>query len=86
MNGSGEKADVQAHSDSDRRSELAGRALAHGLALAKELKAPVTVLTVTQLWSAPEMALFSAGKANLDPMRQIEDFGQGDTRLRRTKG
>ena len=46
-------------------SELAGRALAHGLALAKELNAPVTVVTVTQPWSAPEMALFSAGKANL---------------------
>ena len=33
-------------------SELAGRALAHGLALAKEVKASVTVVTVTQLWSA----------------------------------
>ncbi len=55
-------------------SELAGRALAHGLALAKELKTPVTVVTVTQRWSAPEMALFSAGKANLDPVRQFEDM------------
>ena len=55
-------------------SELAGRALAHGLALAKKLDAPVTVVTVTQPWSAPEMALFSAGKANLDPVRQFEDM------------
>ena len=39
-------------------SELAGRALAHGLALAKELKAPVTVV----------------GKANLDPVHQFEDM------------
>jgi nucleotide-binding universal stress UspA family protein len=55
-------------------SELAGRALAHALALAKELKAPVSVVTVTQLWSAPEMALFRAGKANFDPVRQFEDM------------
>jgi len=54
-------------------SELAGRALAHGLALAKELKAPVTVVTVTQLWSALEMA-HEAGKANLNPVRQFEDM------------
>ena len=33
-------------------SELAGRAVAHGLTLAKELKAPVVVVTVTPMWSA----------------------------------
>ena len=62
-------------------SELAGRALAHGLALANELKAPVTVVTVTQLWSAPEMALFSAGKANLDPVRQFEDMAAASAKV-----
>ena len=62
-------------------SELAGRALAHGLALAKELNAPVTVVTVTQPWSAPEMALFSAGKANLDPVRQFEDMAAASAKV-----
>jgi nucleotide-binding universal stress UspA family protein len=37
-------------------SELAGRAVAHGLKLAKELKVPVVVVTVTQMWSALEIA------------------------------
>ena len=37
-------------------SELAGRAVAHGLKLAKELKAPVVVVTVTPMWSALEIA------------------------------
>ena len=55
-------------------SELADRALAHGLALAKELKAPVTVVTVTQLWSALEMAQEAGIKANLNPVRQFEDM------------
>ena len=55
-------------------SELAGRALAHGLALAKELKAPVTVVTVTQLWSALEMAQEAGIKANVNPVRQFEDM------------
>src|SRR5512139_1921700 len=62
-------------------SELAGRALAHGLALARELNAPVTVVTVTQPWSAPEMALFSAGKANLDPVRQFEDMAAASAKV-----
>ncbi len=62
-------------------SELADRALTHGLALAKELKAPVTVVTITQLWSVPERALFSAGKANLDPMRQFEDMAAASAKV-----
>jgi len=61
-------------------SELAGRALAHGLALAKELKAPVTVVTVTQLWSALEMAA-EAGKANLDPVRKFEDMAAASAKV-----
>jgi nucleotide-binding universal stress UspA family protein len=37
-------------------SELAGRALAHGLKLAKELKDAVVIVTVSQMWSALEIA------------------------------
>ena len=37
-------------------SDLADRALVHGLALAKEVKASVTLVTVTHLWSALDMA------------------------------
>jgi nucleotide-binding universal stress UspA family protein len=37
-------------------SELAGRAVAHGLKLAKELKVPVVVVTVTPMWSGLEIA------------------------------
>ena len=37
-------------------SELAIRALVHGLKLAKELKVPVAVVTVTPMWSALEIA------------------------------
>ena len=37
-------------------SELAGRAVAHGLKLAKELNVPVVVVTVTRMWSALEIA------------------------------
>ena len=54
-------------------SELAGRALAHGLALAKEVKASVTVVTVTQLWSALDMA-HKAREGNRDPLNQFEEM------------
>jgi nucleotide-binding universal stress UspA family protein len=37
-------------------SEIAGRALAHGLILAQQVKARVTLVYVTQLWSALDMA------------------------------
>ncbi len=33
-------------------SELADRAVAHGLKLANEVKARVTIVTVTELWAA----------------------------------
>jgi nucleotide-binding universal stress UspA family protein len=36
-------------------SELAGKAVSHGLALAKELNAAVTVVTVTELWPVLDM-------------------------------
>ena len=37
-------------------SDLANRALVHGLKLAKELKVPVVVVTVTPMWSPLEIA------------------------------
>lgn len=37
-------------------SELAGRAVAHGVGLAKSLGASVTIVTVTENWSAVDMA------------------------------
>lgn len=37
-------------------SELANKAVTHGIALAKAVKAPVTIVTVTDIWSSFEMA------------------------------
>mgnify|MGYP001168724793 CR=1 FL=1 len=37
-------------------SEVAGRAVAHAIALAADQKAEVTVMTVTEMWSAVRMA------------------------------
>ena len=54
-------------------SELANRALTHGLALAKEVKAPVTLVTVTQPWSAFDMA-HKAREGNRDPLHQFEEI------------
>jgi nucleotide-binding universal stress UspA family protein len=52
-------------------SELATKALEHGLALAKRENAQVTVVTVTEPWSALEMAQ-QAREGNPDPVRQFE--------------
>ncbi len=54
-------------------SELAGRAVTHGLALAKEVKAPVTLVTVTQPWSALELA-HEARMGSANPINQFEDM------------
>jgi nucleotide-binding universal stress UspA family protein len=54
-------------------SELANRALNHGLALAKEVKAAVTLVTVTQPWSAFDMA-HKAREGNRDPLHQFEEI------------
>jgi nucleotide-binding universal stress UspA family protein len=61
-------------------SELAGRALAHGLALAKEVKAPVTLVNVTQAWAAFEMA-HEVRMGHPDPMRQFEDMAAASAKL-----
>src|SRR3954470_9232370 len=54
-------------------SELATRALAHGLALAKEVSAPVTMVTVTQPWSAFEMA-HKTREGQRDPLHQFDEM------------
>jgi nucleotide-binding universal stress UspA family protein len=54
-------------------SELAGRAVAHGLMLAKEMKAPVTLVTVTQSWTALDLA-HETRLGHPNPIRQFEDM------------
>jgi nucleotide-binding universal stress UspA family protein len=54
-------------------SDLASRALAHGLALAKQVKSKVTLVTVTQPWSAFDMA-HKAREGNRDPLHQFEEM------------
>ncbi len=52
-------------------SELGDRVVAHGLALAKELKARVTVVHVTERWAPLDMAR-AARKGDVDPVQQFE--------------
>ena len=54
-------------------SDLADKAVAHGIALAKELKAPICVVTVTEAWSAFQLAEMSQrGEAN--PIARYEEM------------
>jgi nucleotide-binding universal stress UspA family protein len=53
-------------------SELAGRAVTHGLKLANELKAPVVVVTVTQMWSALEIG-YEARVTKADPIERYRE-------------
>ncbi len=52
-------------------SEMGGRAVDHGLKLAKHVNAPVTLVTVTERWSAFDMAE-KARKHEPDPLHQFE--------------
>jgi nucleotide-binding universal stress UspA family protein len=61
-------------------SELADRAVAHGLALAKEVKAPVTLVTVTQPWSALELA-HEARLGHTNPIHQFEDMAAASAKM-----
>jgi nucleotide-binding universal stress UspA family protein len=57
-------------------SGMGGRALAHGLALAKAVGAQVTVVTVTETWSAFDLALeVSKNRLNPNPLLQFEAIG-----------
>jgi nucleotide-binding universal stress UspA family protein len=53
-------------------SELARKGLAQGLALAKELNAAVIAVTVTEAWSALEMAA-QARRGALHPMEEYDE-------------
>ena len=52
-------------------SQLGDRAVAHGLALAKAEQARVTVVTVTEPWSAIDLVI-EARKHNPNPLRRFE--------------
>jgi nucleotide-binding universal stress UspA family protein len=54
-------------------SELASKAVSHGLELAKAVNAPVTVVTVTEAWSAFDLA-HEVRQGNLDAVTQYEDM------------
>ncbi len=53
-------------------SELAYRALAHGLALAKSVGAAVVALTVTEEWAVSDMA----SRAELGDKHPVDDYEQ----------
>ena len=52
-------------------SELATRAVAHGVSLARDQKAKVTIVTVTERWSAFALGLQSQ-QGNVNPLEQYE--------------
>jgi nucleotide-binding universal stress UspA family protein len=54
-------------------SDLAGKAVEHGVKLAREVAAAVTVVTVTEMWSALEMAT-EANRGNPNPMEVFEEM------------
>jgi nucleotide-binding universal stress UspA family protein len=54
-------------------SELAGKAVNHGMALAKRLNIPVTAVTVTEPWSVLELGRM-ARQGNQNPIGQFEDM------------
>lgn len=51
-------------------SELATKGLVHGVSLAKSVGAAVTIVTVTEMWPAMEMARESTH----DPLNAIKEF------------
>ena len=54
-------------------SELGSKAVAHGVALAKNLKVPVSVVTVTKAWSSSDIA-HMARLGNQNPISQYEEM------------
>jgi len=54
-------------------SDLANKAVAQGVALAKDLKIPVSMVTVTEPWSAFDLA-HMARMGNQNPIGQYEEF------------
>ncbi|MBX9778288.1 MAG: universal stress protein [Xanthobacteraceae bacterium] len=54
-------------------SQLAGKAVDHGMALAKRLDIPVTAVTVTEPWSVLELGRM-ARQGNQNPIVQFEEL------------
>src|SRR5262245_32394270 len=54
-------------------SELGGKAVTHGVALAKRLNVPVTMVTVTEGWSALELSRMARQGAK-NPVFQFEEM------------
>ena len=54
-------------------SELASKAVAHGIALAKDLNVPISVVTVTEAWSSSDLAR-AARQGNQNPITQYEEM------------
>jgi nucleotide-binding universal stress UspA family protein len=52
-------------------SEIAGKAVAHGIALGKEQGSHVSVIAVSEMWSALEMA-HDAARGRTDPIGDYE--------------
>lgn len=57
-------------------SSIGAKALVHGIALARSVKARVTIVNVTERWSALDMAIESR-KSVLNPVRQFEALASG---------
>jgi len=56
-------------------SDLAGKAVEHGVRLAREMGAAVTFVTVTEMWSALEMAA-EVGGGTANPMEAFEEMAE----------
>jgi nucleotide-binding universal stress UspA family protein len=54
-------------------SELASKAIVHGINLAKQLNAPVCIATVTEGWSSTDLAR-AARRGNQNPIAEYEDM------------
>jgi nucleotide-binding universal stress UspA family protein len=54
-------------------SELATKAVTHGVALAKDLNVPICAVTVTEAWSAFDIARM-AKMGSQNPITQYEDM------------
>ena len=54
-------------------SELASKAILHGISLAKQLSAPVCIATVTEAWSSSDLAR-AARRGNQNPIAQYEEM------------
>jgi nucleotide-binding universal stress UspA family protein len=54
-------------------SELASKAIVHGVSLAKQLNAKVCITTVTEAWSSSDLAR-SVRRGNQNPIAQYEEM------------